>query len=164
MNFKTRLTLFFALFSVVLCNNLMAKPKFEKAAFYKAMASEDLALVDAQLEILKNEGFPEKEAYEGALLMRKAGLTGGPKEKLHLFKSGNKSFEKAISKDENNFEYRFLRLIIQENAPRILGYHDDIEKDSKYIRDNFKGQPAFIKNEVINYSKSSKALKPHDFQ
>jgi hypothetical protein len=164
MIIKTCFALLFAIFSLFLAQALMAQSKFEKQAFYKAMASEDVGVVDAQLGLLKSTNIPEKEAYEGALTMRKAGLAGGPKEKLHMFKEGHKSLENAISKDGKNVEYRFLRLIIQENAPRILRYHDDIEKDSKYIRENFKGQPTLIKNEIIDYSKRSKALKPQDLQ
>jgi hypothetical protein len=164
MTIKTRLALLFAIFSLVLSKGLIAQSKFEKATFYKAMSSEDVNLVDAQLAVLKNSNIPEKEAYEGALTMRKAGLTGGPKVKLDMFKSGHASLENAISKDQKNVEYRFLRLIIQENAPGILRYHHDIEKDSKYIHENFKSQSPIIKNEILDYSKRSKALKPQDFQ
>jgi hypothetical protein len=163
MNLKAGLTLLFALFCFLLVQALKAQSKFDKAAFYQTMASEDLGKVNAQIDILKGADIAEKEGFEGALIMRKAGMTGGAKEKLSLFKYGHKSLEKAISKDENNIEFRFLRLIIQENAPRILGYHDDIEKDSKYIRENFKNQSPIIKNAISDYSKRSKALNPNDF-
>jgi hypothetical protein len=164
MNLKTQLTLLFVIFSLVLLQNSKAQSKFEKEAFYKAMASKNVGDVDAQLNLLKGADIPEKEGYEGALLMRKAGLTRGPKEKLYLFKTGHKSLEKAISKDQNNIEYRFLRLIIQENAPKILGYKDDVEKDSQYIRENFKSQSGIIKDKIVDYSKKSKALNSKDFQ
>jgi hypothetical protein len=164
MKLRAVLTLLFAFFCFGLVQALNAQAKFDKAAFYKAIASEDVQQLDTQLGILKGIDITEKEGYEGALLMRKAGLKGGPKEKLSLFKSGHIKLEKAISKDEKNIEYRFLRIIIQENAPKVLGYHFDLEKDSDYIRKNFKKLSSIVQNAIADYSKKSKILNPKEFQ
>jgi hypothetical protein len=53
-----------------------------------------------------------------------------------MFKSGRSKLESAITKDKENTEYRFLRLIIQEHAPRIVKYRNELEKDSKWIQSN----------------------------
>ena len=66
--------------------------------------------------------------FTGALLMKKAGFNAPPAIKLHLFKSGHKMLEAAIRNNPENAEFRFLRLIIQEHAPGILGYKNDIGK------------------------------------
>jgi hypothetical protein len=164
MKFRAVLTLLFAIFCVVLVQALKAQAKFDKAMFYRAIASENIQQIDTQLGILKGSDIAEKEGYEGALLMQKAGMKGGPKEKLSLFKSGHKKLENAISKDGKNIEYRFLRLMIQENAPKVLGYHFDLEKDSDYIRKNFKKLSPIIQNAIVGYSKKSKVLNPKEFQ
>jgi hypothetical protein len=70
--------------------------------------------------------------------------------------------EAAIKKDSLNAELRFLRLMIQENAPGMLGYKSDIEKDSAYIRKSFKTLPEVVQQAFLNYSKKSKVLKPAD--
>ena len=103
---------------------------FNKVEFYAAMASDKMEDINIQLVAVKGSSINEKEAYEGALLMKKAGLVGNVKEKLSLFKSGRAKLEACISKDNNNAEYRFLRVIIQEHAPKIVKYRNELEQDS----------------------------------
>jgi hypothetical protein len=95
--------------------------------------------------------------------MRKAGLVKGASNKLSVFKSGHTQLEDAIKKDNSNAEYRFLRLIIQENAPGILGYKSDMKQDGDYIKKSYKDLPQPVKHAISNYSKQSKTLKPADF-
>lgn len=135
---------------------------FDRPAFYAAMASENLTHVDKQLEIVSQSSITEKDAFEGALTMKKAGLVKGPGKKLNLFKAGHKKLEGALNKDTDNAEYRFLRLMIQENAPGILGYKDDLDKDKALIIKQFKSLPAPVQQAVTNYSKKSKVIKPAD--
>jgi hypothetical protein len=137
---------------------------FDKSLFYKAIALEDVDRVDEQLNILKSSSITGKEAFEGTLLMKKAGLVHNPKKKLSLFKSGHQDLEKAINKDRDNAEFRFLRLLIQENAPGILNYNDDLKKDSEYIRKSFKSLSPVVQDAIRDYSKKSKILNPSDFK
>jgi hypothetical protein len=90
--------------------------------------------------------------------MKKAGLVLNPAEKLSLFKNGHKKLEAAIKNSTENVELRFLRLIIQENAPSILNYNDDLEKDSIYITQKYKRLPDNIQKVIIDYSKKSEFL------
>lgn len=107
--------------------------------------------------------FQEKQAYEGALLMRKAGLLKRPKDKLHVFKQGATKLETAISGNNSNAEYRFLRLIIQEHAPKILKYNKQINDDSAIIKTHFKSMQPPVQQAVKDYAESSKILNPRDF-
>lgn len=132
---------------------------FDKPVFYTVMASGNEDDIDVQLSIVKGSLMPEKEAYEGALLMKKSGLVTKAKDKLNLFKSGRSKLESSISKDSDNTEYRFLRLIIQEHAPKVVKYRNELEEDSKLIRTNFKSLSQFLQQEIIDYSKKSKVLK-----
>ena len=134
-------------------------PVFDKADFYAAMSSDNIQEINNQLAILKGVGITEKDAYEGALLMKKAGLVSNTKEKLTLFKSGRSKLESSISKESDNIEYRFLRIIIQEHAPKIVKYKSQLEEDSKLIRSNFKNLSSFLQQVINDYSKKSAVLK-----
>jgi hypothetical protein len=140
-----------------------AQPSFDKNAFYTSIQSKDLNNINAQLKIVGASSIPEKDAYTGALLMRKAGLVKGPSNKLSVFKSGHTKLEDAIKKNNSNAEFRFLRLIIQENAPGILGYKSDMQQDGDYIKKSYKDLPQSVQQAISNYSKQSKILKPADF-
>lgn len=158
MNIRLYLNLFFLL----LVFNLYAAPQkavFDKGAFYSAMAANDVTSVNNQLSVVKASSINEKDAYEGALLMRKAGLVTKVQEKLSLFKAGRLKLEAAIKKDQTNAEFIFLRLIIQENAPKIVDYRNNIEADVATIRSHFKTLSPLVQEAVKDYSKKSKFLK-----
>jgi hypothetical protein len=131
----------------------------EKPAFYKVMESGNAEELNKKINSIKKSSITEKEAYEGALLMKKADLTSKAKEKLNLFKAGRVKLEAAIAADKENTEYRFLRLILQEHAPKIVKYRNQIEEDSKMIRSNFKNLSPFLKEIITEYTKKSKVLK-----
>jgi len=138
-----------------------AKPliqKFEKAAFYDVMASGDIAAIDNELDVVKG-----KEGYEGALLMRKAGLVKKPKEKLALFKAGRIKLETALLADNENTEFHFLRLAIEEHAPKIVKYRKDIEKDKELVIKNFKNLSPAVQHAILDYCKNSKVLHKEEF-
>jgi hypothetical protein len=139
------------------------QPVFEKPIFYKVMEDGSEADINNQLAILKVSSIVDKDAFEGALLMKKAGMAAGAKKKLNLFKEGRKKLEGVLNKDSLNPEFRFLRLMIQEHAPGILGYKKELEQDTQYIRDNFKKLSPVVQQAVIGYSKKSKLLKPVNF-
>jgi len=136
---------------------------FNKAAFYAAMASHEAAEVNKELDVLRETSFAEKPAYEGALLMKKAGLVGKPTEKLSLFKSGRSKLEAAIKEQDANIEFRFLRLIVQEKSPKIVRYKGNIETDAELVRKSFRDLSPVVQQAVRDFSKSSKSLNPADF-
>lgn len=146
------------LFSSFISQANPQKTGFDKQAFYNAMSSENLDEINTQLESVKASTLDEKEAYEGALLMKKADMVSKAKEKLSLFKSGRTKLEAAIKKD-NNTEFIFLRLIIQEHAPKVVKYNSNIESDSTQIRNNYKNLPSVVQKAIQAYSKKSKVLK-----
>lgn len=159
MNIKLLLNFLFLFFAI----NAKAHPPkagFDKSAFYSAMAANDMNSINTQLNAVKASSINEKEAYEGALLMKKAGLVTKAKEKLSLFKQGRLKLEAAIKKDKDNAEFSFLRLIIQEHAPKIVEYRNNIDTDVSTIRSNFKTLPTVVQQAINDYTKKSKVLKP----
>lgn len=140
-----------------------AQASFTKEQFYAAMSSEKVEVLDQQLLLLKDMNGTDRQAYTGALTMKKAGYVSGVGKKLRVFKEGSKELEAAIAHNKTNAEYRFLRLMIQEHAPGILGYNNELETDSEYIRKSFKNLHPTVKQAIIDYSKSkSKYLKEKD--
>ena len=140
-----------------------AQQSFEKGSFYESMKSQDTSKIDMQLKIVETSSLKEKNAYSGALLMKKAGLVSGPGHKLSLFKSGHKKLEASIKKNNTNAELRFLRLMVQEHAPGILGYKNNEQQDADFIKKAYKDLPHEVQRAIIDYSKQSKILKPADF-
>jgi len=146
---------------VLSISSVPASPRFQtfdKAGFYSVMASGKLETINAELSVLEASAVKEKEAYEGALLMRKAGLLSRPKEKLATFKSGYIKMESSMERDSGNIEYHFLRLMIQEHAPRVVHYDKDQEKDSQDIIRSFPSLSPLLQNAIRNYCPHSKLL------
>lgn len=137
--------------------------KFNKAEFYEVMKSPSLETVNNELEAIKDAPEKDREGYEGALLMKKAGLLKKPKERLSFFKQGRIKLETAISADNENTEFHFLRLAIEEHAPKIVKYHSDIQKDKAIVINNFKNLSPAVRHAILDYCENSKVLHKEDF-
>ena len=136
---------------------------FERQAYYKVLKSGTVDIIDEEIAAVQSSGISGKDAFEGTLLMKKAGMMSKPKDKLELFKKGRIKLETAISNDNTNTEYRFMRLIIQEHAPKILKYRSDIEKDAALIHGSFKKLSPEVQSAVMDYRKQSNTLKKFNF-
>jgi len=155
--------LLFLLFPTGVLRHGKSIQEFDRANFYSIMSSGKIKDVNQELSAVRASQIKEKQAYEGALLMRKAGLIKIPAEKLHFFKLGYIKMEGAISDNPDNVEYRFLRLTIQENAPHIVKYYHQIPTDKAVVVKGFKTLSPEVKDAVREYSKTSKVLNPQDF-
>jgi hypothetical protein len=140
-----------------------SQQSFDRVFFYKTMATDKVDLIDKELQLIRLAAFKGKEAFEGALQMKKSGLIGGLAKKLNLFKAGHRQLEGIIALDSLNTEYRFLRLMIQEHAPGIVGYRSQLDTDHIFIIKHFKSLQQDIRDAIIDYTKESKVLKPADF-
>lgn len=158
MNIKMLFNLLFLLF-VINTTGISQKAGFDKSIFYHVIALDNIDEINIQLNIISGLSFNEKDAYEGALLMKKAGLVNKAKEKLRLFKSGRSKLEASIKKEAGNTEFYFLRLIIQEHAPKMINYRNELENDSLLIRTRYKSLPPAVQQAIIDYNKKSKVLK-----
>jgi len=143
-------------------NVLSAQATFNRAQFYEILTNQNAKETDSELRILSKSDM--NRAFMGALLMKKASFVENAVEKLKLFKAGHKDLELAIYRENTNTEYYFLRLIIQENAPKLVNYSKDIKKDAAYIVKNYKSLSPELQKAILSYSKTSKELKPEDFK
>lgn len=87
MKFKLIIPLVFIFsYTAILGENIVQR--LDRSVFYAALKSENVEEIDHELEVLKLAHSPEKEAFEGALLMKKAGLVKIPAEKLKFLNRG----------------------------------------------------------------------------
>lgn len=162
MKFKSLFVLFFIGFTTLAQARILIQ-NFDRSAFYAVMETGKLEDVNQELLLLDKTEIKEKQAYTGALLMRKAGLLKIPAEKLKFFKKGRIAMETALLNDNENGEYHFLRLTIQEHAPKIVKYHTELEADKKAVQKSFKNLHQSVQQAILSYSKTSAVLHLQDF-
>ncbi len=137
----------------------------DQRAYYKALESEEQAILDSKIqELEKVKSSTLVNAYKGALIAKKACFLKGMKEKLDTFKQGVDLLETAIEKYPKNWEYRFLRLSVQENCPKILKYNGNIDEDKKHIVANFSSLKDQLQQIIRDYARSSSILDPKELQ
>jgi len=130
-----------------------------KTKVYSALKSGDPAAMDVCLKNLAGDTTQLSAAYKGTLMMRRANFEKGVAGKLELFKKGKVILEDVIRQDSLNAEYRFLRLMIQENCPGFLKYHSNISDDATRVKQFYKNFSPDLKSVISDYAKTSAALK-----
>lgn len=152
------------LFLLLGLNTFLSLKAVERNTFYNTLSGNSLENIDNTIKILEKEkATPIINAYKGSLLMKKSSFITKPKEKLAIFKTGRMLLEEEIEKQPNNIEMRLLRLIIQENCPKILKYNTQLEEDKIIIIKGFSSSEKDLKSIIKDYSKTSKILNPKDF-
>lgn len=136
----------------------------QSAKLYEIVASESAEEVMGYLKEVGETRTAKENAQKGVLLMRSAEYEVLPTDKLAAFKEGRELLEASIMEEPDNAEFRFFRLLIQENAPRMLRYSDSIQVDIASIIASYSGLPKDLKNAILAYSKTSKALNSEDLE
>ncbi|WP_338732113.1 hypothetical protein [Mangrovimonas cancribranchiae] len=98
-------------------------------------------------------------AYKGAAIALKARKAKTIREKKDGFIEGVSLIEYTIEKEPNAIEPRFIRLGIQENAPKILGYNNHIDSDKAFLLKQFKHiRASNLKSHIKDYILQSKVF------
>lgn len=143
----------------ILINSFFGLAKIDRQSYYDVLASEEITEINTMIGQLEKESQTTTiKAYRGALMAKKANFITKASEKLELFKAGVDLLEKAIAAAPQNTEYRFLRLSIQEHAPKILKYKDEIESDKEFIIANFSKTDSGLAAIIKDYTKKSDVL------
>lgn len=133
---------------------------FSRSEFYHVFEEGSLdKMEDLSLQI--NEA-KELEAYRGAILMKLSGLQKSASIKLKTFKSGRLLLESSINKNPNNSEWRFLRFMVQENAPKVVKYSSNLDEDKSEIINNFNAFDKKMQSIIKKYAQKSMLLNPAD--
>lgn len=138
---------------------LCALTAAEKKQAFTALSSSNEETLKSLIKKCEKTGTSEDNAYRGAMMMRSADFEFWPSDKLKMFVRGEKLLEAEIKAKKDNVEYRFLRLMTQENAPKFLGYNSNIQEDAKLIAANYSKQIDEVKTAISGYRKQSPALK-----
>lgn len=100
-------------------------------------------------------------AYKGGFYIAKS-KHASVFSKLSWFNKGKKILEKAIAKNPNLAELRFIRYSIQYNVPKILGYNHNLEEDKKFILNHIHQiDDEEYQKDILNYVKGKpKKINP----
>jgi len=82
-----------------------------------------------------------------------------PTSKLRAFNTGKAMIDSAIKKFPNNLELRYIRLLVQLNAPSFLGYNKSIDVDYGFFIRNITSSTISVywrKKFISNISQTNK--------
>lgn len=157
---KTKLKLCAFLYVIFFSTHLYA---VDRSQFYKVFSSESEQLVnDLLTQLEKDNSSSLLNAFKGALYMKQSSFLSKAKVKIETFKKGRILLENEIEAQPNNVEYRFLRLVIQEQAPSIVRYKSEIETDKQFVINNYSTLDHLLQKYISEYSKQSVALSKID--
>lgn len=124
-----------------------------RAQYPEAVESSQIATkLNSELAGVNTPDKPELVAYKGAVLTLMAKFAKKTKDKKVFFKEGVSLIESALKTAPTNVEIRYIRLSVQENSPRFLGYHKNMEEDKKVILDNYSTVSSKeLKNVIKNF-------------
>ena len=75
-----------------------------------------------------------------------------------LVKTGATSLEAVIKSNPNNAELRLIRLSVQENIPKIVGYRGGLKDDKAFLLNNYNKQNTALKGYIKRFAMQSKTI------
>ncbi|AKK72281.1 hypothetical protein HX13_02365 [Chryseobacterium sp. P1-3] len=99
---------------------------------------------------------PVTLGYKAAAKIMEAKVTKGNRKAL--VKTGATSLESIIKSNPNNAELRLIRLSVQENIPKIVGYRGSMKDDKAFLLNNYNKQNAALKNYIKRFAMQSKTI------
>ncbi len=143
----------FCVFSISSCFAI------ERASFYNVFSQGTMPEIDVKLtEYINSDTSSQINAYRGALLLKKSGLIKIPTKKIQTARLGIALLEREIQLHPQNIEFRFLRLVIQEQTPDILKYKANLVQDNEIILKYFNSLDEELKLIIKDYAIKSKVL------
>ena len=104
-----------------------------RAAIMRGIVNEKVN--DSLLKVLKeiNAPSPIMQAYLGTSLSLVAKHAWDPYTKIKYLIKSEAELKKAIAREPENLEIRFMRFSIESNCPGFIGFSKNIEADKKII-------------------------------
>ncbi len=155
-----------ALLIIFFVSVLLVPIDVQEARELYPLAIDDAEVADSlykKLADINLENNPVLYGYKGAVFTLKAKHAKGIKEKKTYFKEGTVIIESAIAAFPENVELRFIRLSVQENAPKIVNYRENLESDKSFILKKYlQIKDPTIKELIKKYSKESKVFSKEE--
>lgn len=115
-----------------------------RANYIRAVSDKELCF--KMIEDCKSKkNKPIYLGYLGGFQALSAKHVLAPWAKLKSFNEGKQNINQAIIQEPQNVELRYIRLSIQKNAPVFLTYRNEMESDTKFIKENL----CQIKDKVV---------------
>lgn len=92
---------------------------------------------------------PTIQGYICAVEMKQAEYVLNPITKLKIFNRSKKKLNELIVTYPTNINLRYLRLLLQERTPSILGYNDKIQEDKSFLEEKINTEE--VTEEFKNY-------------
>ncbi|PQA93523.1 hypothetical protein B0A69_10990 [Chryseobacterium shigense] len=146
------------LFSLVTAFILFFQSDLEalRSSYAKANLSNDNTEAFINLAEKQSGSDAVTHGYKAAAQIMEAKIT--KKNRKALVKTGATSLESIIKNNPNNIELRVIRLSVQENIPKIVGYRGSIKDDKAFLISNYSKQNAALKNYVKKFAMQSKSF------
>jgi len=148
------LALFFSLSALTAIPN-QDNIKELRTLFYSAAEDSGFSttLFD-KLSTVNDNSAPILQGYKGMSYLLEAKHSYNIYKKYSYFSKGADILDVAIAKGPNNRELRFLRYSVQNNAPKFLGYYEEIANDKKIILANLANESDDdLRKRIVEYLK-----------
>ncbi|MDW9381982.1 hypothetical protein [Chryseobacterium sp. JV558] len=94
--------------------------------------------------------------YKAAAKIMEAKVTKSNRKSL--VKTGATSLEAVIKSNPNNVELRLIRMSVQENIPKIVGYRGSLKDDKAFLLSNYSKQNTALKGYIKRFAMQSKTI------
>lgn len=157
MRSRVRIVLYLFFLGAVLISATAVS--LDRQSYYAAISVDDEAVLKKERDkLMKLSDSDDKRAFLATIIMKESQFMPTVKGKWDKFSLGKEALEKEIKANFSNAEYRFLRLLIQENAPKIVRYSANVQQDAQFIAKNLTALNAITKKTIQDYAKKSPAL------
>ncbi len=127
-------------------------------AYSKANSSNEGAKNFIQLADKNSSSDPLVKGYKAAAKILEAKVTTEKNKRKFFVKSGATDLEAVIKSNPNNVELRVIRMSVQENIPKIVGYSKNLKEDKTYILTNYSKQNSSLKTYIKKFAMQSKTM------
>ncbi|ASW75620.1 hypothetical protein IQ37_13480 [Chryseobacterium piperi] len=127
-----------------------------------AKANQSNANTQAFITIAEKQSAsdPVTVGYKAAAQIMEAKVTTEKGKRKTFVKTGATSLENVIKNNPNTIELRVIRLSVQENIPKIVGYHSSLKDDKTFILNNYNKQNSALKSYIQKFAAQSKTFSP----
>lgn len=144
----------------------LLQDKIDDNYFYEVFSSDSIEKIESLLEKYEKISNPNSvlNVYKGALYIKKSSYLSSPGDRVDSFIIGKALLENEINNYPDNVEYRFIRLILQEQTPPVLRYKSNIKEDKEMIINSFGSAGIILKQRIVDYSNNSLILDFNEFE
>ena len=150
---KLIFTLMFTFFSFFQSDLESLRNSYSKANSSNENAKNFIALAEK-----KSSNDPVISGYKSASKILEAKVTTEKNKRKSFVKSGATTLESIISSNPNNAELRVIRMSVQENLPKIVGYNKNLKEDKTFLINNYSKQNADLKSYIKQFAWQSKTM------